>query len=120
MSQQSGPPQILQQTSMMAIVSLIGGLSFFFGIPIIGSVVAVVTGNMALKEIRQSNGLIVGENLARLGLVTGWFGITIWGIGILCTGIAMALGFGSAILAVCAAMFPFLSEMFKWLQQVPK
>ena len=119
MTQQPGPPEILRQTSTMAIVSLIGGLSFFFGIPIIGSVVAVVTGNMALKEIRRSNGLIVGDHLARLGLVTGWFGIAVWGTGVICAGIATVLGFGTAILGVCAAMFPFLSEVFRWLQQIP-
>ncbi len=100
---------LLKRTSTMAYVSLIGGLSFFFGIPIIGSVVAVITGNMAMKEIRSSNGMVTGENLAKIGLITGWFGVGVWILGIICA----VLGFLPVVSAICVAGFQFLTELAK-------
>jgi len=102
-------PEILRRTSTMAIVSLIGGISFFVGVPIVGSVVAVITGNMAMKEIKTSNGMVTGENLARIGLITGWFGLVVWGLGLICA----VLGLIPVIGSVCVAGFSFFTELLK-------
>ena len=109
-------PEIVRQNSTLAIVSLVAGLSFFLGIPVIGSVIAVITGAMAMKEIRGSQGLIGGESMARIGLATGWFGVGIWGLGILCGLLAALLGLLPVIASVCIAAFPFLAELLRFIQ----
>jgi hypothetical protein len=68
----------------MAIISLIAGITGFSVFPLIGSIVAVVTGHMAKKEIRESNGMIGGDGLATFGLVLGYAGLAIGVIGICC------------------------------------
>lgn len=108
--------EVLRQNSTLAIISLIGGLSFFIGIPVIGSVVGVVTGNLAMKEIRSSNGLVSGENLAKIGIATGWFGIGVWALGIICGFLAALMGIIPALSGICVATFPFLAEVVKLVQ----
>lgn len=41
-------------------------------LPIVGAIIAVITGHMAKKEIRESNGLLGGDGLATAGLVLGY------------------------------------------------
>ena len=41
-------------------------------IPIVGGIIAVVTGHMAKKEIRQSDGLLGGEGFSTAGLILGY------------------------------------------------
>jgi hypothetical protein len=58
-------------TSRLAILSLVMGILGFF-IPVFGSVVAIVTGHVALGEIRQARGALEGRSLARVGLILGY------------------------------------------------
>ncbi|HEX6384260.1 MAG TPA: DUF4190 domain-containing protein [Anaerolineae bacterium] len=44
---------------------------------IVGSVVAVVSGHIGRRQIRQSGGLQGGDSLALTGLVLGWIGIAV-------------------------------------------
>ncbi|MEN6393959.1 MAG: DUF4190 domain-containing protein [Anaerolineaceae bacterium] len=69
-----------RRTSTMAIVSLVAGILGLTFFPFIGSIVAVITGPMAKKEIQQSGGTLDGEGLATAGIVTGWIGI---GLGVI-------------------------------------
>ena len=41
-------------------------------IPIVGGIIAVITGHMAKKEIKQSSGLLGGDGIATAGLVLGY------------------------------------------------
>ena len=68
--------------STMAIVSLVAGILGFTFVPTIGSIVAVITGYMAQKEIRASNGALGGQGLATAGLILGWIGVALSLIGI--------------------------------------
>lgn len=71
------------QNSTNAIISLIMGILGFTLLPMIGSIVAVICGMMAKKEIRnaQAGGSALGgEGMATAGLIMGWIGI---GLGIL-------------------------------------
>ena len=76
-----------KNTSTLAIVSLSTGIAgILFGwnfIPLLASIVAVVTGHMARKEIRKSNGTIEGDGFAIAGLIMGWAMIILSIIGIL-------------------------------------
>lgn len=59
----------------MAIVSLIFSILGLTCLPLIGSIVAVITGSMAKKTIAASGGTLGGEGLAKIGVILGWIGI---------------------------------------------
>lgn len=62
----------LRQTSTTAIVSLVSGLLGWTLLPLIGSLVAIVTGHMARAEIRRNPQALEGDGLAIAGLVLGY------------------------------------------------
>lgn len=66
-----------RQTSALAITSLVSGLLGWTFLPLVGSLVAIVTGHMARAEIRRGNGQVDGDGLAIAGLVLGWLVIAI-------------------------------------------
>lgn len=57
---------------MVSLVAGILGLSIFWGL---GSLVAVITGTVALREISAQPTLFGGSGTAKAGLVLGWVGI---------------------------------------------
>ena len=61
-----------RRTSTMAIISLVSGLLGWTLLPLIGSLVAIVTGHIARSEIRSSPREIEGDGLAVAGLVMGY------------------------------------------------
>lgn len=75
--------------SSLAIISLIAGIVGILFLPVIGGIVAVITGYKARDEIRESAGTVGGEGMATAGLVLGWIGIGLWAIG-LCIGCLFA------------------------------
>ncbi|MBG0786188.1 MAG: DUF4190 domain-containing protein [Anaerolineaceae bacterium] len=91
-----------QQSSSMAVISLIAGIASFFIVPLLGAIAAVITGGMAKKEIRQSGGRITGLGMANWGVALGWINIGFSVIG-LCLGV-LALT-GAIGLPVC--LMPF-------------
>ena len=66
-----------RQTSALAITSLVSGLLGWTFLPLVGSLVAIITGHMARAEIQRSNGQMDGDGLAIAGLVLGWLVIAI-------------------------------------------
>lgn len=72
------------ENSTMAIVSLVAGILGLTLLPGIASVVAIITGYMAQKEIRESGGRLEGENLARIGLILGWVAVALFVLGVCC------------------------------------
>jgi hypothetical protein len=76
--------------SNLAIISLVSGILSWVLVPLIGALVAVITGHMARREIRQSGGQLAGDGLAIIGLVLGYFQIAL------------------AILGVCAGLLFFV------------
>lgn len=62
----------------LAIVSLVlGVLGLIQMLPLVGPIGAVITGNIARREIRQNPDQYEGDNLAQAGVITGWIGIAI-------------------------------------------
>lgn len=80
------PPPVYQQNSSLAVISLISGIASFFIVPLLGAIAAIITGNMAKKEIQQSAGSLTGEGMARWGMILGWVNIGLSLVG-LCLGI---------------------------------
>ena len=99
----SAPPN-----STMAIISLITGVLGLTFIPFVGSIVAVVTGQMAKKEIQQSAGTLQGEGMATAGLVLGWIGIVLGVPGLCLVGAIVAI-------PLCLIPFGILSDNVYWL-----
>jgi hypothetical protein len=65
----------VRTASSLAIASLVSGVLGWTLLPLIGCIVAVVTGHMARAEIRRAGGAVGGDGLAIAGLVLGWLGI---------------------------------------------
>lgn len=87
-----------RQTNVLAIVSLVSGLLGWSFVPIIGSLVAIVTGHLARSEIRRQPERYEGDGLALVGLILGYLAI---GLGVLAI-LAFLLFFGG--MAWLAAM----------------
>ncbi|NDK37661.1 DUF4190 domain-containing protein [Pseudoxanthomonas gei] len=65
---------VVRQNSSLAIISLVTGILGWTLLPFLGSIVAIVTGHIARKEIRQDPTL-GGDSLALVGLVLGWVAV---------------------------------------------
>ncbi len=65
------------RTNTLAVISLVFGLLAWFGMPVIGAVVAVVTGHVALGEIRRAPDIYEGRGMAVVGVVLGWLNLAL-------------------------------------------
>ncbi|NJN97102.1 MAG: DUF4190 domain-containing protein [Anaerolineales bacterium] len=65
------PDYASSQTNTMAIISVIAGVVSWVALPLIGGVVAIVTGHMARNEIKNNPGM-QGDGLAIAGLILGY------------------------------------------------
>ncbi len=63
------------QTNTMAIVSLISGILSWFAVPLLGAIVAIITGHMARGQIRSSFGSQTGDGMAMIGLILGYLNL---------------------------------------------
>lgn len=73
----------IRQTSSLAVTSLVAGILGWTLLPVLGTIVAIITGHMARKEIRTSGGRLDGDGLAIGGLVLGWVSAVLWVVGVL-------------------------------------
>lgn len=81
--------------SNLALISLISGVLGLTFLPFIGSILAVITASMAKKEIRESEGAMGGEEMAKIGQILGWLGIAFLIIGCCCALILLILIFSA-------------------------
>lgn len=65
-----------RRTSALAVVSLVFGILGWLPVPVIGSLVAIVTGHLARSEIRRDPG-VDGDGMAIAGLVLGYGAIVV-------------------------------------------
>jgi hypothetical protein len=99
-----------QKTSTLAIISLIAGIVGWTVLPLIGSLVAVITGHMAKAEIKEHAGSLGGDGLATAGLVLGYLSLAL-GLCI-CLIILAAVLFFIPIAASQSSIVPALSSLF--------
>lgn len=69
------------KTNSMAVVALIASIAGLTLVPIIGSIVGVITGHIALRQVRTSGEQ--GRGMALAGTIMGWVGIGFLVIGVL-------------------------------------
>jgi len=85
------PPEYGQQTSSLAVISLVAGIASYFIIPFLGAIAAIITGNMAKKEIHKSAGRLSGLGMAKWGVILGWINVGLSVVG-LCLALLSILG----------------------------
>jgi hypothetical protein len=76
-------PRQPEQTSGVAIASLVLGIISFLFCPFIGSIAAVICGHVARSNIRSSGGTLSGDGLALAGLIMGYVGFAFMGLAVL-------------------------------------
>jgi len=79
--------------SNLAVVSIIAGILGFTLFPLMGSIIALVTGYMARNEIQESGGSLGGDGLATAGIILGWIGVGMSVIGFCIAGVVIGLSF---------------------------
>lgn len=81
------------KTNGLAITSLIASIANFVVLPFIGAIVGVITGHIALKQLRTSGE--AGRGMALAGTIVGWVGVGFSVIGIVLIILWMVLVFGA-------------------------
>jgi hypothetical protein len=61
----------------LAIASLVLGILWIYWI---GSILAIIFGYMARKQIAESGGIQQGGGMATAGIVLGWIGVGVMGL----------------------------------------
>jgi hypothetical protein len=83
----------------MAVLSLVAGIAGLSVLPFIGSIVAVIIGPIAKRDIVASGGAQTGEGLATAGTILGWVGIglTVLGLCMIAVLVLLPILFGLGI-----------------------
>jgi hypothetical protein len=77
-------------TNSTSVVSLVAGIAAWVFCPIIGGIVAVITGHVALGQIRTSGEQ--GRGMALAGVILGWTNLGLLGLAILVIVSLVAIG----------------------------
>ncbi len=80
-------------TNSMALISLVAGVLGLSLFPFLGSIAAIITGNIGKKEIAASAGAQGGSGLAQAGVILGWIGVALGVLGACAFCLAFALPF---------------------------
>ena len=71
------------RTSTTAVLSLVFGILSWCVLPLVGAIVAVVTGHVARGELRRAApGELDGDGMAVAGLVLGWANLALMVLGL--------------------------------------
>ena len=87
MDQPNLPPmrdELALPSSTLAVVSLVSGLLGFTFVPIVGGIVAIITGYMARGETRSEPPRAAGDGLATAGIIMGWVQVGLLVVGVCC------------------------------------
>lgn len=76
------PSSAPRTTSTLAVVSLVTGIVSWLALPLLGAIVAIITGHMGRSEIRRGGGSVDGDGLAITGLVLGYLQLALVILGI--------------------------------------
>ncbi len=77
-------PPVYKHDSSLAIASLVCGLLAWSFVPFFGAIAAIITGHIAKKEIRESQGALSGDGMALAGLILGYTQLGLIILGALC------------------------------------
>jgi hypothetical protein len=74
------PPIIISRVSEKATMSLVFGMVSYLFVPFVAGIVAIILGEKAEKEIRQSGGQLTGLGMAKAGQILGWINVLVTGL----------------------------------------
>lgn len=80
------------KTNSLAIVSLVASIAGWVIVPLIASIVGVITGHMALKQLRSSGE--GGRGLALAGTIVGWVGVAFWALIVIIIIVVISIAIG--------------------------
>ncbi len=63
--------------SALAVVSLVFGILAWPVLPVLGALIAVVTGHAAVSQIREERGRLGGRSLAQAGMILGYIQLVV-------------------------------------------
>ncbi len=89
-SEGPAPSAATSQTSGLAMVSLIFGIATWIILPVIGAIVAIITGHIARRDIAAGMGRLTGSGMATAGLILGYGQVVILAVSI-CLIVLLAL-----------------------------
>jgi hypothetical protein len=84
-------------SSGLAIASLVLGICGLTILPLLASILAIIFGYMARRDIRQRPDEVSGEGMAMAGIVMGWIAVGLAVAGLLLFGATIGCGICSAI-----------------------
>lgn len=93
---------VVRQTNTLAVVSLVSSILAWLGLFGIGGIIGIITGSIARREIRASNGQQDGDGIALTGIILGGVNVVLTCLALLCL-----LAFFVAIPAMGIAMDGF-------------
>jgi len=70
-------PQTMMRDSGAAIASLVMGIMTWTFLPVLGALVAIITGHIGIAEVKKGNGYVKGRGMAIAGLIMGYVQIGI-------------------------------------------
>lgn len=70
--------------STLALISMISGILGFTFIPVVGGIVALITGYMARRETRSVPPTAGGDGMATAGIIMGWIQMGLIVVGFCC------------------------------------
>lgn len=79
-----GMPTTQLPTSTLAMVSMIAGILGFGVFPVIGTIIAIITGYMARQETRAVPPKFAGDGMATAGIIMGYVQVGLFVVGICC------------------------------------
>ena len=79
------------QTSGMAIASLAMGIAGWTLFPVLGSILAIIFGYAARREIRRQPDRLTGDGMAVAGLVLGWIMVGLSVVGLVLGAVGLCL-----------------------------
>lgn len=85
-------PAPSSHVSGLAVASLVLGVGGLALLPLLGSILAIILGYMARRNIRQHPDEIAGDGIALAGIVTGWIGVTLALLGLIAGGALIGCG----------------------------
>jgi len=104
-------PSTTAPTNPAAVVSLVAGILAWCAVPVVGALVAIVAGHIAIGQLQQPGTAERGRRAAIIGLVLGWLqmlvllaGVAGWLILLLIGGALGALAWVTVMLLVLGAL----------------
>jgi hypothetical protein len=85
---------VVPPTNNLALISLVAGIASFVILPVIGAIIAVVTGHIARGQIKRTGES--GSGMALAGLILGYVHLALFAIVLVLLIIAVAVGLGIA------------------------